>query len=122
MTRCFLAFAAPHSPPFEGGVARTGNTALLMNPTSQEKSMRSFEIFVEPEPQRTTTLNTRGDETTIGPPPAPRSGPRPRPATEVLDLFIQGANVTARVAERHASCVLRDLAFALAELVPLPRG
>ena len=41
---------------------------------------------------------------------------------EVLDLFIHGANVTARVAERHASCVLRDLAWALTDLVRVARG
>jgi outer membrane protein assembly factor BamB len=80
--------------------------------------MRSFEIFVEPEPQRTTTWT---DEAAKAPPPPPRSGTRSRKA-EVLDLFIHGANVTARVAERHASCVLRDLACALAELIPFSRG
>jgi outer membrane protein assembly factor BamB len=83
--------------------------------------MRSFEIFVEPELTRVTALSTRGDETMGSLPTPPRSGTRTRPS-EVLDLFIQGANVTARVAERHASCVLRDLAFALAELLPSPRG
>jgi len=82
--------------------------------------MRSFEIFVETEPQRTMTW-TEEARPSGGHPPAPRSGPRARPS-EVLDLFIQGANVTARVAERHASCVLRDLAVALAELMPAPRG
>ena len=77
--------------------------------------MRSFEIFVEPEPKRSMTSAKEIM------PQAPRSGTRSR-SSEVLDLFIQGANVTARVAERHASCVLRDLAFALTELVALPRG
>ena len=81
--------------------------------------MRSFEIFVEPEPQRTMTWTE--EERASAPPPAPRSTTRAR-TSEVLDLFIQGANVTARVAERHASCVLRDLAFALGELIPSPRG
>ncbi|MBX3206453.1 MAG: PQQ-like beta-propeller repeat protein [Labilithrix sp.] len=56
-----------------------------------------------------------------GLPSPPRSGTRARP-NEVLDLFIHGANVTARVAERHASCVLRDLASALTELIPSSRG
>lgn len=78
--------------------------------------MRSFEIFVEPEPQRTITWTDEAGGST-----PPRSGPRSR-SSEVLDLFIHGANVTARVAERHASCVLRDLAFALTELIPSPRG
>lgn len=93
--------------------------------------MRSFEIFVEPELSRTTT----DASSSVGPlPTAPRSGRRARidgvPASssarvrpnEVLDLFIHGANVTARVAERHASCVLRDLAWALTDLVRIARG
>ncbi|MDF2696853.1 MAG: Pyrrolo-quinoline quinone [Labilithrix sp.] len=83
--------------------------------------MRSFEIFVEPEPQRTMTWTDEVKPNAGGAPPAPRSGFRTRPS-EVLDLFIHGANVTARVAERHASFVLRDLAFALVELMPSSRG
>jgi outer membrane protein assembly factor BamB len=88
--------------------------------------MRSFEIFVEPDARHERSAvssaevcaQTWADEGKSLP---PRSGARARKA-EVLDLFIHGANVTARVAERHASCVLRDLAFALAELVRSPRG
>ncbi len=87
--------------------------------------MRSFEIFVEPEPQAPTAWIGANDETAPGASPArstsPRSGTRLRP-NEVLDLFIHGANVTARVSERHASCVLRDLAVALGELAKAPRG
>ena len=74
--------------------------------------MRSFEIFVEP---RSSVASASAAE------PVPTSGRRRKPS-EVLDLFIHGANVTARVAERHASCVLRDLAWALAELLRAPRG
>lgn len=81
--------------------------------------MRSFEIFVEPEPHRSMTWTP--EASAGGVPSSPRSGTRTRP-NEVLDLFIQGANVTARVAERHASCVLRDLASALTELIPSSRG
>ena len=89
--------------------------------------MRSFEIFVEPERERTmsgprglTPANGRNEDIA---PPAPRSGKRTGArANEVLDLFIHGANVTARVAESHASCVLRDLAAALSELAPQMRG
>lgn len=81
--------------------------------------MRSFEIFVAPEP---SPPSDGAEWRPTGPPgvsPAPRSGRR---VNEVLDLFIHGANVTARVAERHASCVLRDLAWALSDLVRVPRG
>jgi outer membrane protein assembly factor BamB len=92
--------------------------------------MRSFEIFVEPEAQRhSTALGSSAGQLTE----APRSELRPRAdgtpqgpgarvlPNEVLDLFIHGANVTARVAERHASCVLRDLAWALTDLVSVAR-
>lgn len=82
--------------------------------------MRSFEIFVEPKAQRAMTWPDE-PRANGGPPPPPPADLRARP-NEVLDLFIHGANVTARVAERHASCVLRDLAFALADLMPSPRG
>ena len=94
--------------------------------------MRSFEIFVEPE------LSQLPDDASASrglvPSGVPRSGRRIRvdsgPASggarvrpnEVLDLFIHGANVTARVAERHASCVLRDLAWALTDLIRAARG
>ena len=71
--------------------------------------MRSFEILVESE---RSSLATAASMPLAAP---PRSGRRAR-TSDVLDLFIHGANVTARVAERHASCVLRDLAWALAEL------
>jgi outer membrane protein assembly factor BamB len=93
--------------------------------------MRSFEIFVEPElSQLPDDASTARGSVLAG----PRSGRRQRvdgiPAStgsrvrpnEVLDLFIHGANVTARVAERHASCVLRDLAWALTDLVRVARG
>jgi outer membrane protein assembly factor BamB len=38
------------------------------------------------------------------------------PARELLDVFIDGTNVTARARETHGAFVLRDLALALAEL------
>lgn len=81
--------------------------------------MRSFEIFVEPEP-RGVPAREPHPASTASPVP-PRSAVRPRPS-EVLDLFVHGANVTARVPERHASCVLRDLAWALTDLARGPRG
>jgi outer membrane protein assembly factor BamB len=78
--------------------------------------MRSFEIFVESE-----VPETRSNQPAPPPREIPRHSPgapgrRPAKASDVLDLFVHGANVTARVAERHASCVLRDLAWALADL------
>jgi outer membrane protein assembly factor BamB len=93
--------------------------------------MRSFEIFVEPE---LSHLSDDASAARGSVPAEPQSGRRPRTLgspglpgsrvrpNEVLDLFIHGANVTARVAERHASCVLRDLAWALADLVRAARG
>lgn len=89
--------------------------------------MRTFEIFVEPKSSRDVSPETHGARLSTAPVSGPRqrvqiAPSRRRKTKEVLDLFIQGANVTARVAERQASCVLRDLAFALAELRALPRG
>lgn len=93
--------------------------------------MRSFEIFVEPEP---ATISTDANSSVASSLEVRRSGMRPRSSTaaasqgarvrpnEVLDLFIHGANVMARVAERHASWVLRDLAWALTDLVRVARG
>lgn len=83
--------------------------------------MRSFEIFVESQQNELSSLREVTVEPSSLPPSAPASEKRVRP-NEVLDLFIHGANVTARVAERHASCILRDLAVALAELLPIARG
>jgi len=48
-------------------------------------------------------------------PPVRASEARWQTASEVLDLFIHGANVTARVTERYGSCVLRDLGWAVVE-------
>jgi outer membrane protein assembly factor BamB len=87
--------------------------------------MRSFEIFVAPEP---TLVH------------APRSGVTAkrmaRPARDVLDIFIGGANVTALVGagampargspasrvDAGIAGVLRDLGAAVASLSERPRG
>jgi outer membrane protein assembly factor BamB len=45
-----------------------------------------------------------------------------RPVRELLDVFVDGANVTARVRETHGAFVLRDLALALVDLSLRPRG
>jgi outer membrane protein assembly factor BamB len=44
------------------------------------------------------------------------------PPRELLDVFVDGANVTARVHETHGALVLRDLALALADLSLRPRA
>ncbi|HZU81788.1 MAG TPA: PQQ-binding-like beta-propeller repeat protein [Polyangiaceae bacterium] len=41
---------------------------------------------------------------------------------DLVDVFVDGANVTARVRETHGVFVLRDLALALVELARRPRG
>jgi outer membrane protein assembly factor BamB len=72
--------------------------------------MRSIEILVNPAPR------------SLG---APMSGMHPttrRQAREVLDLFIEGANVTAQVADTQATNVLRDLAHTIGILSKQPRG
>jgi outer membrane protein assembly factor BamB len=45
-----------------------------------------------------------------------------RPMRELLDVFVDGANVTARVRETHGAFVLRDLALSLVDLSRRPRG
>ncbi len=53
----------------------------------------------------------------------PRTGrARGARAREVIDVFIDGANVTARVRESHGLFVLRDLALALVDLTRRPRA
>jgi outer membrane protein assembly factor BamB len=47
---------------------------------------------------------------------------RSRSPHEGLDVFVDGANVTARVRETHGAFVLRDLALALVELGRCRRG
>lgn len=86
--------------------------------------MRSFEIFIESEssPRHAPAAPARIAALTSAEPSAfVRARTRAR-TREVLDLFIHGANVTARVSETNASCVLRDLAWAIVELVPSARG
>jgi outer membrane protein assembly factor BamB len=66
------------------------------------------------------------------PEPAPQQSPsatlhlvrRPprRHVHELLDVFVDGANVTARIRERHGAFVLRDLALALVDLSTRERG
>ncbi len=72
--------------------------------------MRSFEIIVEPKP---VPSSTHGE-------PEPTSGARPRrrrgEPTEMVDVLIHDANVTAHLPERHAACVLRDMAAAVLDL------
>jgi outer membrane protein assembly factor BamB len=89
-----------------------------------------FEIVVAPEPDHANRAEARalaassadadGDAGVLRP---PSSATRRRlPAREVLDVFLDGANVTARVVDRQAACVLRDLAAALVDLANRPRG
>jgi len=83
--------------------------------------MRSFEIFVDTESKRARPhAPLAQNETELA--PKKRQAAPDGPPREVLDIFIQGTNVTATVDERHATCVLRDLAAALATLLGGPRG
>lgn len=82
-----------------------------------------FEIVVAPQPEPSAlrppeTLDPTADL------PALRVVPteRRRPAPALLDIFVDGANVTARVHETHGALVLRDLALALVDLAHRPRG
>lgn len=87
--------------------------------------MPTVEIVVGPERTPETTrgqgpspTSRRGVEVGRGSAPAPLG----RRSRDVLDVFIDGANVTARVVTGQAGCVLRDLALALSDLAHRPRG
>jgi len=73
--------------------------------------MHRFEIFVAPNPvESLEPVDTAATE--------PSSGTRRsrRRAREVIDIFLGGANVTARVHEGQAFAVLRDIARATLDL------
>ena len=117
----FLRFS--HSVLWPSG-SRTQRPAQRERDTVK---MRSFEIFVAPDPTALGHSGSRGPDGSISQERGvPASGiqlrERRHRVREVLDVFVDGANVTARVAESHASCVLRDLGLALTELSRAPRG
>ncbi|HXN30388.1 MAG TPA: hypothetical protein VN894_00945, partial [Polyangiaceae bacterium] len=74
-----------------------------------------FEIVVASHPS-----DAEATAATSPPPPGPGlhlvAREARRQARELLDVFIDGANVTARVRETHGAFVLRDLALALVDL------
>jgi outer membrane protein assembly factor BamB len=94
--------------------------------------MRSFELFVLPEPTLTRDADRLDPDVT----PNATEVRRKKQAREVIDVFIDGASSTARAAESGAigpldtkarsaasvGGVLRDLATALAELAGKARG
>src|SRR5580698_5544098 len=88
-------------------------------PTIRLTRRMRFEIVVAPHPS--------SPEASLLPPPI-RSGAEAPPrrerrhAREVLDVFVDGANVTARVRETHGAFVLRDLAMAVVDLARRPSG
>ena len=73
--------------------------------------MHRFEIFVAPNPVEYL-------EPSDATPAEPSSGTRRsrRRAREVIDIFLNGANMTARVQEGQAFAVLRDIARAALDL------
>ncbi len=86
--------------------------------------MRSFEIFVAegPAPHELPLGEAASGPLSAGAPSSHlRRVARPR-ARDVLDVFVGGANVTARVTDAHAPAILRDLAVAVAELAQEGNG
>jgi outer membrane protein assembly factor BamB len=107
--------------------ARRFYDSVCMAPTralTPERPMR-FEIVVAPSLSDTESL-AAPEPTPAGAlrvlqaePPAAGLGRQER---ELLDVFVDGANVTARVHETHGALVLRDLSTALVELSGRPRS
>jgi PQQ-like domain len=79
-----------------------------------------LEIVVAPKPPLSLPLDP--EETAAPTLGGAAARSRRRPAREVIDVFIDGANVTAHVRETHGAFVLRDLALALVDLARRPRG
>jgi outer membrane protein assembly factor BamB len=79
-----------------------------------------LEIVVAPQPSLPPTPAVLNDGHGVAPEAPPRL--RRRHARDVLDVFIDGANVTAQLKETHGAFVLRDLALALADLARRPRS
>lgn len=73
-----------------------------------------IEIVVAPTPR--ASEGGLLDAPANGPAGASSSSARRRSAHEALDVFVDGANVTARIHETHGAFVLRDLALALVDL------
>ncbi|HEY8039183.1 MAG TPA: PQQ-binding-like beta-propeller repeat protein [Polyangiaceae bacterium] len=88
-----------------------------------------FEIVVAPHPTSLPSDAEGFDPPSAGPASAPAAATlhllrreRKRPARQLLDVFVDGANVTARVRETHGAFVLRDFALALVDLARRVRG
>lgn len=77
--------------------------------------MTSLSILVTPAPSSLLRAVAHANDADGSEPVAPV-------VQDVLDVFLDGANVTARVADAQACCVLRDLAHAVDELATLTRG
>jgi outer membrane protein assembly factor BamB len=137
--RSFEIFVAPHpqtttATPHAAGfdLARGGSNV----PATDTATDAATEAATDNEPTPVAQEDAAG-----GRPSGPRSPRHARPsgvriaaastvrpretrrvAREVLDIFIEGANVTARVADAQASCVLRDLGLAVADLAHTAHG
>ncbi len=72
--------------------------------------MRAIEIFLAPPAPRRGLSHPNGLRSASG------------DASAAIDVFVHGANVTARVGEGHGATVLRDLASAVVELAGASRG
>lgn len=71
--------------------------------------MRSFEILV-PEPSQSALSSAPQGGSAVG-------GPlQNRRSKNFLEVFVHGANITARVEERQTSSIVRDLSYAILEL------
>ena len=77
--------------------------------------MTSLSILVTQAPSSLVRTMTHANDSDDDAPPTPV-------VQDVLDVFLDGANLTARVRDAQACCVLRDLAHAALELAAVGRG
>ncbi|HLK35617.1 MAG TPA: PQQ-binding-like beta-propeller repeat protein [Polyangiaceae bacterium] len=82
--------------------------------------MRLEIVVAPPTPARAAASRISSDDPAAAAAAAPRSPHAP--ARDILDVFIDGARVTAPLRETHGAFVLRDLAHALADLARQPRA
>jgi hypothetical protein len=83
--------------PIESRRSINAENGRVVPPTIRHKDMRAFQIVIDRRPLRTASRATS-------------------PLHGVVDVLVDGTNVTARIGQDHALPLIRDLAHASYEL------